>query len=122
MQKEVVSTSKAPVLPGAPYSSAIKAGQFVFISGQLPDNPQADVKKQTKQVLEKIKALVEAAGTNMENVLKCTVYVTDMHEFASMNDVYREFFKSKPPARATVEISGLVKGFKVEIDAIALIP
>ena len=121
MKKEVVSASNVPALPGVPYSPAIKVSPFVFISGQVPDDTSADMKTQTRQVLQKVKALTEAAGTKIENVVKCTVYITDMKEFGMMNEAYKELFKDKPPARVTVEISGLVKEFKVEIDAIAFI-
>jgi len=122
MQKEVVSTSKALAPTEVPYSPAIRVGQFVFVSGQIADDAKADIKTQTREALEKMKVLIEAAGTRMDNVVKCTVYMTNLGEFASMNDAYREFFKTKPPARATVEVSGLVKGVKVEIEAIAFVP
>lgn len=121
MQKEVISSSKAPAVRGAPFSPAVKAGQFVFVSGQIADDVGADVKVQTRQVLEKIKSLVEAAGSSMANVVKCTVYLTNLGDFASMNEVYREFFTDKLPARACVEVSGLVRGCKVEIEAIAFV-
>lgn len=122
MQKKVVSTPKTPAVPGAPYSPAIKIGQFVFISGQIPNEADADIENQTRQVLEKIKSLVEEAGSSMDNVLKTTVYLTDLDDYGSMNKVYGEFFNNIPPARACVEISKLVLGIKVEIDAIASIP
>lgn len=121
MQKEVISTSKTPVVPGAPYSPAVKIGQFLFVSGQIPDDAEADIKTQTRQVLEKIKALVEAAGSSMDNVVKTTVFLTNLDDYGSMNEVYGGFFK-EPPARACVEVSGLVLGILVEIEAIAFIP
>lgn len=108
-------------LSGAPYSPAVGIGNFVFISGQIPDNLDADIKKQTRQVLEKIKALAEAAGSSLANVVKCTVFLSSFTDFASMNDVYRDFFPSEPPARVAVEVSGLFKGCRIEIDAIAYI-
>lgn len=122
MQKEIVTTKKAPAVPGIPYSPAVKVGEFVFISGQVGDDPKSDIKTQTRQTLEKIKALLEEAGTSLSNVVKCTVFLANMDEFASMNEVYREYFGDKPPARACVEVSRLFNDLKVEIEAIAYIP
>jgi 2-iminobutanoate/2-iminopropanoate deaminase len=122
VQKEIVTTKKAPAVPGIPYSPAVKVGEFVFISGQVGDDPKSDIKTQTRQTLEKIKALLEEAGTSLSNVVKCTVFLANMDEFASMNEVYREYFGDKPPARACVEVSRLFNDLKVEIEAIAYIP
>jgi len=122
MKKEVVSTSKTPAVPGAPYSPAIKMGQLMFVAGQIPDDYVADIKTQTRQTLEKIRALVGAAGATMDNVVKTTVFLTDLGDYDHMNEVYREFFRESPPARACVQVAGLVRGIKVEIEAIALIP
>ena len=122
MQKEVIISSKAPLLAGAPVSPAMRIGQFVFTSGQIADDAKADIKMQTRQALEKIKALIEAARTSMDNVVKCTVYMTNLDEWPSMNEIYREFFKNNPPARSAVQVSRLVGGFKVEIEAIAYAP
>lgn len=120
MKKYIVTTPKAPSLPGVPYSPAVKVGNLVFTSGQVPDDPSADIQTQTKQTLEKVKALVEAAGASMDNVVKCTVFLKNLEEFAEMNKIYVEYFSEKPPARSCVEVSKLVKNFKVEIEAIAL--
>ncbi|MFQ6080939.1 MAG: RidA family protein [Candidatus Bathyarchaeia archaeon] len=122
MQKEIVTTKAAPAVPGIPYSPAVKIGQFVFVSGQVGDDPKSDIKTQTREVLEKIKALLEEAGTSLSNVVKCTVFLANMDEFASMNEVYREYFGDNPPARACVEVSRLFNDLKVEIEAIAYIP
>ncbi|KON29834.1 hypothetical protein AC482_05510, partial [miscellaneous Crenarchaeota group-15 archaeon DG-45] len=108
MKKEVVSTSKTPAVPGAPYSPAIKMGQLMFVAGQIPDDYVADIKTQTRQTLEKIRALVGAAGATMDNVVKTTVFLTDLGDYDHMNEVYREFFRESPPARACVQVAGLV--------------
>lgn len=121
MKKEIISTEKAPAIPGVPYSPAVKFGQFVFVSGQIADDPRVDIKTQTRQCLEKLKALLEAAGASLSSVVKCTVFLTNFDEFASMNEVYGEYFRENPPARACLEISRLVKDLKVEIEAIAYV-
>lgn len=120
MDKVIISSKRAPAVSGAPYSPAVRIGQFVFTSGQVADDPEADVKTQTKQVLERVKALLEAAGTSMNNVVKCTVFLRDINDFASMNEVYRGFFGDRLPARSCIEAK-LVKTYKVEIEAIAFI-
>lgn len=122
MKKEVVSTSKTPAVPGAPYSPAIRTGHLLFVAGQVPDDVEADIRTQTRQVLVKIKALVEEAGTKMDDVVKTTVFLTDLEDYDSMNEIYREFFRENPPARACVQVADLVLGCKVEIEAIASIP
>jgi len=120
MDKDIISSERAPSVSGAPYSPAVRVGQFVFTSGQVSDNPEADIKTQTKQALEKIKALLEAAGTSMDNAIKCTVFLRDINDFASMNEVYKRYFGDKLPARSCVEAK-LLKTYKVEIEAIAFI-
>lgn len=121
MKKEVISTTKTPIIQGAPYSPAIKIGQFLFVSGQTSDNVEADVKTQARHILEKIKMLVESAGTSMDNVVKCTVYLTNLDDYNQFNEVYRNYFKQEPPARACIQVSRLVLGCKVEVEAIAFI-
>lgn len=121
LKREIVSARSAPTLPGAPYSPAVKIGDLVFTAGQLPDDSQADMKAQTRQVLDKVKLLLEAAGSSLNSVVKCTVYITNMDEFASMNEVYGEYFRSKPPARTTVQVSRLVGNARIEIDAIGTV-
>ena len=119
LRKEIISVKEAPKLPGAPYSPAIKIGQLLFTAGQLADDTQADIKTQTRQALNKIKALLEASGGSLDNVIKCTVFITDLDEFPMMNEAYGEYFKDQPPVRTTVQVSGLAKNAKIEIDAIA---
>lgn len=125
VKKEIVQTGMAPKAIG-PYSQAVKAGNMLFTSGQLPINPATgdvtgDVGTQTRQVLENLKAVVEAAGGSLADVVKATVFITDLSGFAAMNTVYAEYFAEKPPARSTVEISGLAKNALVEIEVVALL-
>jgi len=122
---DVVSTKDAPQAIG-PYSQAIKAGDFVFSSGQIAIDPatsnviQGDIAAQTDRVLKNISAILAAAGTSLERVVKTTVFLKNMAEFAAMNEVYARFWKSAPPARSTVEVTRLPKDVLVEIDVIAL--
>ncbi|HLH09967.1 MAG TPA: RidA family protein [Terriglobales bacterium] len=124
--RDVVITEHAPQAIG-PYSQAIKAGGFVFVSGQIPIDPatgliaQAEVAAQTDRVLQNLKAILTAAGTSLDNVVKTTVFLKSMGDFAAMNEVYARFWKKAPPARSTVEVSRLPKDVLVEIDVIALI-
>ncbi len=123
--KEIVKTNNAPEAIG-PYSQGIIANGFVFLSGQIPINPmtgdvlKGTIAEQTRLVLTNIKAILEAAGLNFNNVVKTTVYLTDIDKFGEMNQVYGEFFKPPYPARATVEVSRLPKGVDIEIDAVAV--
>ncbi len=125
MEKQVVNTDQAPAAIG-PYSQALKVGEMVFVSGQIPIDPatgdivQGDIKTQTRQVLTNLNAVLAAAGSSLEKTVKTTVYITNMDEFSQVNEVYSEFFKDQPPARACVEVSRLPKGVTVEIDAIAV--
>jgi len=123
MDTRIVSTDKAPKAIG-PYSQAVTAGGMLFVSGQIPLDPgsgelvEGGIKEQTERVLENIKAIVEAGGGTMENVVKTTVYLTDLSLFAEMNEVYASFFSQNRPARATVQVAALPKNSLVEIDAI----
>ena len=123
--REVVATKDAPQAIG-PYSQAIKAGGFVFLSGQIAIDPgtstvvNGDVAAQTERVMENLTAVLRAAGSSLERVVKTTVYLKSLSEFAAMNEVYGRYWKSAPPARATVEVSRLPKDVLVEIDVIAL--
>lgn len=123
MVKEVVKTERAPT-PIGPYSQAIKAGNFLFISGQGPIDPKTgkkivgDVEEQTRQVLENIKGILEATGLTLESVVKVNVYLKDIKDFPKMNEVYKEYFKTNPPARTTVQAIPPVD-IDIEIDAIA---
>jgi 2-iminobutanoate/2-iminopropanoate deaminase len=122
-----VSAADAPGAIG-PYSPAIKAGNLVFLSGQIPLDPatgqivSGDIAAQTEQVMRNVAALLRAAGAGFEHVVRTTVYLTDMTEFAAMNEVYGRHVADPPPARATVQVSRLPKDVKVEIDAIAVLP
>lgn len=123
--REVVSTKDAPQAIG-PYSQAIKANGFVFTSGQIAIDPSTqgvvagDVAAQTERVLRNLGEILEAAGSGLGKVVRCTVFVKNMNDFAAMNEVYGKYFSSSPPARSTVEVSRLPKDVLVEIDAIAL--
>ena len=125
--KTVVRTEAAPApFQGAPYSQAIEAGGLVFVSGQLalkPDHGEIvgeTIQEQTEQVFANLAAILEAAGSGLERLVKTTVYLTDLGDFAGMNEVYATHVGERPPARATIEVSALPSGAKVEIEAIAL--
>lgn len=128
MQKRIVATKNAPGAIG-PYSQAVIAGQnLVFTAGQVAINPatgevvQGDIKAQTRQALENIKAILSASGSSLAGVIKTTVFLKDMGEFAAMNEVYAQYFPQEPPARSTVEVARLPRDVRVEIEAIAVIP
>ena len=122
--REIISTDKAPGAIG-PYSQAIKTGGMVFCSGQIPIDPATgefvsnDVVEQTEQVLKNLSAVLDAAGTSLGNVVKTTVFLADMGDFAAMNEVYGRYFNENKPARATVQAARLPKDARVEIDCIA---
>jgi 2-iminobutanoate/2-iminopropanoate deaminase len=124
--RERVQTDRAPAAIG-PYSQAIRAGGFVFASGQIPTDPatgqfvKGGIAEQTEQVLKNLGAVLEAAGSSLDKVVKTTVFLADMKEFAQMNEVYAKFFTTAPPARATVAAAGLPRNARVEIEAVALI-
>jgi 2-iminobutanoate/2-iminopropanoate deaminase len=123
--REVISTKDAPQAIG-PYSQAIKANGFVFVSGQVAIDPAdqqvitGDVAAQTDRVLRNLSEILEAAGSGLGKVVRATVFLKNMGEFAAMNQVYAKYFSSTPPARSTVEVSRLPKDVLVEIDVIAL--
>jgi 2-iminobutanoate/2-iminopropanoate deaminase len=123
--REVVSTKDAPQAIG-PYSQAIKANGFVFTSGQIAIDPATqqvvagDVAAQTERVLRNLSEVLEAAGSGLGKVLRCTVFLKNMNDFAAMNQVYGKYFSSAPPARSTVEVARLPKDVLVEIDVVAL--
>lgn len=127
MAKEIIATLNAPGAIG-PYSQAVKVDGWVYVSGQIPLDPQsgelvdADVAQATRRVLENVKAVLAAAGGTLEQVVKTTVYLSDMNDFAAMNAVYGEYFTERPPARACVEVARLPKDVRVEVDAIARVP
>ncbi|MCX6561501.1 MAG: RidA family protein [Candidatus Aminicenantes bacterium] len=123
--KAVIQTDQAPKAIG-PYSQAITAGGFVYCSGQLAIDPATGklvtggIEEQTRQVLKNLQVILEAAGSSLDRVVKCTVMLADMGEFAAMNKVYAEFFKTAPPARATFQVARLALDAKIEIDCIAV--
>ena len=120
-----VQTEGAPAAIG-PYSQAIKANGFVFVSGQIPIDPatgqfvSGGIREQTEQVLKNVSAVLQASGSGLDQVVKTTVFLTDMNDFAAMNEVYGKFFTDIPPARATVAAAGLPRDARVEIEAVAL--
>jgi 2-iminobutanoate/2-iminopropanoate deaminase len=122
--KDVVLTDKGPK-PIGPYSQAIKSGGFLFASGQVALDPRSnelsagDIRQQTERVLENIKGILEAGGVNLHHVVKTTVFLKDMNDFAAMNEVYGKYFTSAPPARSTVQVARLPKDALVEIEVIA---
>jgi len=125
MTRETIATDKAPGAIG-PYSQAVKAGNMIFCSGQIPTDPATGefvaggVSEQTRQVLLNLSEVLDAAGSGLGQVVKTTVFLADMGDFAAMNDVYSEFFSENKPARATVQAARLPKDAKVEIECIAL--
>ncbi|MEM1545579.1 MAG: Rid family detoxifying hydrolase [Candidatus Methanomethylicia archaeon] len=126
IKKEVIATNKAPI-PVGPYSQAIRAGSFIFVAGQGPIDPRTrqiignTIEEQTEVTLNNIKAILEEAGSSMENVIKVTVYLSNIEDFDAMNRVYSKFFRENPPARTTIQAK-LWKNILIEIDAIAVIP
>ncbi|HMB19273.1 MAG TPA: Rid family detoxifying hydrolase [Gaiellaceae bacterium] len=126
-EKEVVHTERAPApFEGAPYSQAIRASGFVFVSGQLalePDHAEIvgeSIEEQTEKIFDNLQVILEEAGSGLDRIVKTTVFLLDLGDFAGMNEVYARRVGQPPPARATVEISNLPSGAKVEIEAIAL--
>ncbi len=124
--KQIIQTGRAPQAIG-PYSQAIKANGFVFASGQIPIDPATGqfvaggITEQTEQVMKNVAAVLVAAGSGLDRIVKTTVFLADMEEFAAMNEVYAKFFTSDPPARATVQAAGLPRNARVEIEVIALV-
>jgi len=122
--KNVIITDRGPK-PIGPYSQGIKANGLVYLSGQVALDPKtaelvgADIRQQTERVLENVKGILEAAGVNLHHVLKTTVFLKDMNDFAAMNEVYARYFASAPPARSTVQVARLPKDALVEIEVIA---
>lgn len=123
--KKAISTEKAPGAIG-PYSQATRFGNMIITSGQIPVNPETGempktIKEQTRQSLENVKAILEEAGVSMDNVVKTTVFLDNMNDFAQMNEVYAEFFKGTYPSRSAVEVARIPKDALVEIEAIAVV-
>jgi len=126
MKKEIIATANAPAAIG-PYSQGVKCGQLVFVSGQIPLNPKTgelvagDISTQTRQVLGNIEKILHAVESSLHDVVKITVFLKNMDDFAKMNETYATFFSNSPPARATVEVSRLPKDVDVEIEAVAIV-
>lgn len=123
MKREVINTKNAPGAIG-PYSQGIRVGDFVYTSGQLPINPstgvmETDIKVATKQSMENVKAILEAAGTSLENVVKASIFLKDLNDFAAVNEVYGTYFTENPPARSCVQVAKLPKDAVIEIEVIA---
>ena len=122
--KKIISTSEAPAAIG-PYSQAVRVGSTVFCSGQIPLDPttgqivSGDISAQTKRVLENIGAVLRAEGLSFENLVKTTIFLTDLGDFQIVNEIYASYFNNQPPARSTVQVSALPKGAKIEIEVIA---
>jgi 2-iminobutanoate/2-iminopropanoate deaminase len=124
MKKKIIATPKAPAAIG-PYSQAIRIGEFLYTSGQISLDPETmkmitgDIEVETEKVLKNIEAILKDDGLSLNNIIKTTVYLTDLSEFARMNQVYEKFFTDTKPARACVQVAALPKGAKVEIDVVA---
>jgi 2-iminobutanoate/2-iminopropanoate deaminase len=124
MRKDIIATEEAPKAIG-PYSQAVRVGTLVFLSGQIPLDPATgevvtgDITAQTRRVMDNLSAVLRAAGVSLTEVVKSTIYLTDLGDFAKVNDVYGSYFPSEPPARATVQVAALPRGASIEIDMIA---
>jgi len=123
--KKIISSDQAPKAIG-PYSQAVDLGDLVFLSGQIPLDPASgqvvgvgDIQAQTERVLQNVQGVLQTAGLTMAHVVRTTVYMVDLAEFAKMNEVYAKYFPSEPPARSTVQVVALPRGSRVEIDAVA---
>ncbi len=124
--KKIINTVKAPK-PIGPYNQAVMANNTLYVSGQIPMNPatselvKGDVKEQTRMVMENLKAILKEAGMDFSDVVKCSIFISDMKDFPKINEVYGEYFTEEPPARETVQVAGLPLGVDVEISCIAII-
>ena len=124
MIKRTIQTEQAPAALG-PYSQAIRIGDFLYTSGQIALDPESgiflsgEIEEETEQTLKNISAILQAGGVNFENVIKTTVYLSDLNDFTRMNQVYEKYFSKNKPARACVQVAALPKGARIEIDAIA---
>ena len=126
MMKKQIQTADAPAAIG-PYSQAIRAGDFIFYSGQIPINPSSGtlidggIEAQTHQVMQNMRAMLHASGCEFSNIVKTTIYLTDLDDFATVNEIYGECFSEVPPARACVQVAALPKGAMIEIEWIATV-
>ena len=127
MRKQIIHTSEAPQALG-PYSQAVRIGNLVFLSGQIPLDPASgkvvdgDIEAQTKRVMENLSAVLRAAGASFADVVKTSIFLADLGHFAKMNEIYGNYFTSEPPARSTVQVGALPRGVLIEIDMIAHLP
>jgi 2-iminobutanoate/2-iminopropanoate deaminase len=123
--KKIISTNEAPAAVG-PYSQAVRAGGMVFCAGQIPLDPKSgqivagDISVQTRRVMDNITAVLKADGLTFENIVKTTIFLVDLNDFQTVNEIYGSYFKQAPPARSTVQVSALPKGARVEIEVIAM--
>ena len=123
--KKIISTNDAPAAVG-PYSQAVRAGSLIFCAGQIPLDPKSgqivsqDIGEQTRRVLDNITAVLKAEGLTFDHIAKTTIFLTDLGDFQTVNEIYATYFKQQPPARSTVQVSALPKGARVEIEAIAI--
>ena len=126
MNKQIIHTDKAPKAIG-PYSQAVQIGNFIYTAGQVGLDPTSmemvpgGIEEQTRQVLTNLSSVLDAAGSSLSQVVKTTVFLNDMNDFAKMNTIYTEFFNENPPARSTVAVAGLPKGALVEIECVAVV-
>lgn len=126
MLKEIISTEKSPKAIG-PYSQAVRFNDLVFVSGQIPIEPESgeiskgNIQKQTKQVLENLKNILTAGGSSLKNVLRTTIFLTNLENYTAVNETYAQYFDDLPPARSTVQVAKLPMNAQIEIDAIACI-
>jgi 2-iminobutanoate/2-iminopropanoate deaminase len=124
--KKIISTSEAPAAIG-PYSQAVRSGNFLFCSGQIPLDPKSgqivsgDIAAQTRRALDNIGAVLKAEGLAFENIVKTTIFLTNLGDFQTVNEIYGSYFKQEPPARSTVPVSALPKGANIEIEVIAVV-
>ena len=125
MTRDIITTDRAPAAIG-PYSQAVKTQHLVFVSGQLPIDPQSghlvtgDIRNQTRQAMQNLGAILAAAGSSFDRIVKTTLFIADMDQFATINEVYAEFFTGQPPARACVQVARLPRDAGVEVEAVAL--
>jgi 2-iminobutanoate/2-iminopropanoate deaminase len=124
MQKDIISTTKAPQAIG-PYSQAVRFENLLFVSGQIPIEPESgeilkgNIKEQTQQILENLNSILTAGGSSLNNVLRITIFLTNLEDYAAVNETYAQFFDESQPARSTVQVSRLPMNVQIEIDAIA---
>ena len=124
MQKNIISTNKAPQAIG-PYSQAVRFDNLLFVSGQIPIEPKSgeilkgNIKEQTKQILENLNSILTTGGSSLNNVLRTTIFLTNLKDYAAVNEMYAQFFEESQPARSTVKVSKLPMDVQIEIDAIA---